>query len=120
MEMETCYKHGELLTKCCRQCEIEKFADKPEPAEGLCAICKDDILDNSPTVKVIVHLSCIKPVYPAGPFPGKLVPLDEVERHIRESVKELGEELELPEITIRPAKKEDFKPNAWHKPLPDE
>lgn len=80
MEMETCYKHGELLTKTCRQCEIEKFAEKME-GQGLCAICKDDIMDNSPTVKAIVHLSCVTSVFPA--------------------------------------KKEPFKPNAWHKPPND-
>ena len=54
--------------------------------EGLCAICKNNAYDNTPTVKVIVHLRCITP--------------DE-------------------ETLVRPAKKEDFKPNAWHKPPND-
>ena len=86
-----------------------------EHVEGLCAICKDDILDNSPTVKVIVHLSCIKPVYPAGPFPGKIVPLDQIENDIREAKESIEETKEV----IEKMEKKPFKPNAWHKPPND-
>jgi hypothetical protein len=47
------------------------MSDIPELPKGLCAICKDDIIDNSPTVKVIVHLSCIAPIFPEHFIPKK-------------------------------------------------
>lgn len=53
--------------------------------EGMCIFCGHSAYDNTPTVKIIVHLACLKMTTP-------------------------------PETTVREAKKEDFKVNAWHKP----
>jgi len=134
MEMETCYKHGELLAMRCRQCEIEAMSvvivkNKSEDHLVMLAHAYLESLDFAAeytfkTKEVFdagrtLAKAVIAYFEPPGPFPGKIVPLNEIKRHIKESIKELGEELELPETIVRPAKKEDFKPNAWHKPPND-
>lgn len=135
VEMETCYKHGELLAMRCRQCEIEMFSENvtkkvfgeevvvvgDRAKEELVMLAQEylESLDwaavyTSKTKEVFdagsaLAEAVIKYFKDPGPFPGKLVPLEQIEEDIKKAQEE-------PETTVRPAKKEDFKPNAWHKP----
>ncbi len=124
--METCMKHGELLAMRCRQCEIEMFSENitrkvfgelivvgDEGADELVQLAKAYIesLDwaaayTSKTQEVfnageVLARAVIEYFKEPGPFPGKLVPLDQIEEDLKKA-------------------NEEFKPNAWHKPLPDE
>jgi hypothetical protein len=101
VEMETCMKHGEILAKRCRQCEIEMFGFPAETRDELVKLAEAylDELDFA-----VPYTFTTLQVFDAGKVLAAAILLTFKEP---------------PELTVRGVKKEDFKVNAWHKPPND-
>ena len=116
--METCYKHGEILSMRCRQCEIEKMSvvivrDEGEELVALANKYLEEldwaVAYTGKTQEVfdagkVLAGAVIKHFAPPGPFPGPLIRLEQIEEDIKKA---------------QDINKEKFKPNAWHKPPND-
>jgi len=116
-------KHGELLAMRCRQCEIEAMSvvivkNKNEDHLVVLAHAYLESLDFAAeytfkTKEVFdagrtLAKAVIAYFEPPGPFPGKIVPLEQIQEDIKKAQEE-----------ERKKRMEEFKPNAWHNPPND-